>query len=89
MLLLCLAVAGPYRQSRSLILVRLTHPQLGYYSPERARYEKHRDALPDDGTEEEQRRVTAIVYTSSAWEPSHGGQLRMWRPKPQARTGLA
>lgn len=55
--------------------------QLAYYSADGAKYDKHRDAMPDDGTEVEQRRVTCILYTAADWAPSHGGALRAWIPK--------
>eukprot|EP01023_Acetabularia_acetabulum_P047006 TRINITY_DN4924_c0_g1_i2.p3 TRINITY_DN4924_c0_g1~~TRINITY_DN4924_c0_g1_i2.p3 ORF type:complete len:226 (-),score=58.63 TRINITY_DN4924_c0_g1_i2:757-1434(-) len=46
-----------------------------------SRYVRHRDAFPDDGSEEHQRRVTAIVYMNSHWRQEDGGQLRIWPPK--------
>lgn len=40
------------------------------------RYVKHTDnSLLSDG-----RRLTTIVYLNHAWEPSHGGQLRIYEP---------
>ena len=41
---------------------------------------RHRDALPDDGGEEDQRRLTAIVYANAGWLPENGGCLRVWAP---------
>ena len=55
--------------------------QLAHFRPGGTRYERHRDALPDDGTEDEQRRVTAILYTSEGWDEGHGGALRLWIPR--------
>lgn len=34
-----------------------TEVQLGYYPPNGAQYVRHRDAFPDDGSEQDQRRV--------------------------------
>ena len=53
--------------------------QLAVY-PDGAAYSRHRDAFPDDGTEEEQRRVTAVVYLNPEWLPSAGGVLRAFLP---------
>lgn len=46
--------------------------QLARYQPG-AKYVRHRDAFPGD----DNRRITAIVYLNSTWQPAHGGQLRM------------
>eukprot|EP01026_Neomeris_dumetosa_P054287 TRINITY_DN48809_c0_g1_i1.p1 TRINITY_DN48809_c0_g1~~TRINITY_DN48809_c0_g1_i1.p1 ORF type:complete len:450 (+),score=62.99 TRINITY_DN48809_c0_g1_i1:123-1352(+) len=55
--------------------------QLAHYPGNATRYVRHRDAFPDDGSEEHQRRVTAIVYMNSHWRPEDGGHLRIWPPK--------
>ncbi|KAK9820208.1 hypothetical protein WJX72_007516 [[Myrmecia] bisecta] len=57
--------------------------QLSYYPPNGAQYIKHRDAFPDSGAEEHQRRVTAIVYANPSWTASDGGKLRIWPPKTE------
>jgi Rps23 Pro-64 3,4-dihydroxylase Tpa1-like proline 4-hydroxylase len=47
-------------------------------------YEKHRDAFPDEGSNEEimtQRRVTAICYVNHQWQEGDGGKLRIWTSK--------
>lgn len=46
--------------------------QLARYQPG-AKYVRHRDTFPGD----DNRRVTAIVYLNSGWQPTHGGQLRI------------
>ncbi|MGV3620086.1 MAG: 2OG-Fe(II) oxygenase [Archangium sp.] len=51
--------------------------QLARYQPG-AKYVRHRDAFPGD----DNRRLTAIVYLNPAWEPAHGGQLRMHLEPP-------
>lgn len=59
--------------------------QLALYAGNDTGYERHRDAMPDDGqsvmedgTSVLQRRVTAILYTSEDWQASDGGQLKIW-----------
>lgn len=39
-----------------------------------ARYVKHRDAWPPRPG----RKLTLVYYANEAWEPAHGGQLRIW-----------
>ncbi len=41
---------------------------------------KHRDAFPDEGSDE-QRRVTAVVFCNADWEREHGGVFRLWPPQ--------
>jgi hypothetical protein len=51
-------------------------------------YEKHRDAFPDDGSNEDgeaQRRLTTICYVNHAWKQGDGGQLRIWERKSDGR----
>eukprot|EP01024_Parvocaulis_polyphysoides_P045622 TRINITY_DN4273_c0_g1_i4.p1 TRINITY_DN4273_c0_g1~~TRINITY_DN4273_c0_g1_i4.p1 ORF type:complete len:415 (+),score=69.42 TRINITY_DN4273_c0_g1_i4:76-1320(+) len=55
--------------------------QLAHYPGNDSRYVRHRDAFPDDGSEEHQRRVTAIVYMNPHWRQEDGGFLRIWPPK--------
>ncbi|EIE25588.1 P-loop containing nucleoside triphosphate hydrolase protein [Coccomyxa subellipsoidea C-169] len=55
--------------------------QLSHYAPNGAQYVRHRDAFPDDGSEEQQRRVTAILYANPTWCPADGGKLRLWPPR--------
>ncbi|MBF5042440.1 2OG-Fe(II) oxygenase [Aggregicoccus sp. 17bor-14] len=50
--------------------------QLALYPGEGARYVRHRDAFP--GAAGDNRRLTAILYLNPAWEPAHGGQLRLF-----------
>ncbi|KAL0038444.1 hypothetical protein WJX77_006579 [Trebouxia sp. C0004] len=54
--------------------------QLAVYVGCGSQYVKHRDALPDDGADLNQRRVTAILYANPGWRPADGGQLRIWLP---------
>ncbi len=67
--------------------------QVALYPPG-GRYVRHRDALPDDGGEDEdeagvggpgglglgQRRVTVVLYANPGWAPADGGKLRLWPP---------
>lgn len=62
----------------------VTELQLAAYPGSGAHYVRHRDALPDDGSEAEQRRVTAIVYANEAWAEADGGALRLWAPTEDA-----
>ncbi|KAK9909122.1 hypothetical protein WJX75_007516 [Coccomyxa subellipsoidea] len=55
--------------------------QLSHYAPNGSQYVRHRDAFPDDGSEEQQRRVTAILYANPNWCPADGGKLRLWPPR--------
>ncbi|CAL8460864.1 g395 [Coccomyxa elongata] len=55
--------------------------QLSHYGSNGAQYVRHRDAFPDDGSEEQQRRVTAILYANPNWCPADGGKLRLWPPR--------
>ncbi|KAK9786293.1 hypothetical protein WJX73_000359 [Symbiochloris irregularis] len=57
--------------------------QLSVYPPGGSQYVRHRDAFPDDGSDEHQRKVTAIVYANPNWSASDGGKLRLWLPKTQ------
>lgn len=52
--------------------------QLAWYPGDGAGYKRHTDAMPDDDGESEQRKVTAILYCNAAWEPEHGGVLKLW-----------
>ncbi|KAL3146189.1 Egl nine 1 [Trebouxia sp. C0010 RCD-2024] len=54
--------------------------QLAVYMGAGSQYVKHRDALPDDAADSNQRRVTAILYANPDWAPGHGGELRLWLP---------
>jgi hypothetical protein len=38
--------------------------QLAYYPPNGSQYVRHRDAFPDDGSEEHQRRVSTLLCPS-------------------------
>ena len=62
---------------------QLIERQLGYYSTDNIGYSKHRDALPDDGENEnpfyQPRRITAIIYINDTpWSPDNGGALRLY-----------
>lgn len=48
--------------------------QLALYPGSGARYARHVDAFPGQSN----RRVTAIYYANPAWEPAHGGVLRLY-----------
>jgi len=52
--------------------------QLAWYPGDGAGYKRHTDAMPDDDGENDQRKVTAILYCNAEWEPEHGGVLRLW-----------
>ncbi|KAJ2965132.1 hypothetical protein NQZ79_g40 [Umbelopsis isabellina] len=53
--------------------------QLAYYHPQKARYERHRDAFPTSEREDTtQRRVTAIIYLNPDWVSGDGGELRLF-----------
>ena len=58
--------------------------QLAFYGNQGERYEKHRDAMPNDGARplrgQVGRRVTATCYLNEAWVPAHGGELRLHVP---------
>ncbi|MCA2979441.1 MAG: 2OG-Fe(II) oxygenase [Myxococcaceae bacterium] len=58
--------------------LRRTELQLAHYPSTGAVYQRHRDAFPGD----DNRRVTAIVYLNAAWEPAHGGALRLYVDPP-------
>lgn len=42
---------------------------------------RHRDAAPDDGSEDVGRRVTAMVCCNADWEREGGGAIRIWPPR--------
>ena len=67
---------------------RTAEYQLGFYPADGAFYAKHRDAFPDDGSEEVQRRVTAIAYCNE-WDKEHGGVLRVWPPKKSTNPAVS
>lgn len=48
--------------------------QVALYPGDGAHYERHRDAFLGPAS----RRLTAIYYPNVDWEPSHGGQLRVF-----------
>lgn len=54
--------------------------QLAHYKGNGAFYKRHRDALPCGDTNEDQRRMTIVVYTNPSWEEAQGGALRLWPP---------
>jgi SM-20-related protein len=55
--------------------------QLALYPGGGARYARHRDALAGVSPPgRPPRRLTAIYYLNDGWEPSHGGQLRLYPP---------
>ncbi|KAK9846598.1 hypothetical protein WJX81_007446 [Elliptochloris bilobata] len=68
---------------------RAAEYQLALYPGGGAQYVRHRDAFPDDGSEEQQRRVTAILYANPSWAPAHGGKLRLWPPRTSGGSGAA
>jgi SM-20-related protein len=49
-----------------------TEIQLARYPGGGTRYRRHRDAFPGRSS----RRVTALYYLNSTWQPAHGGLLR-------------
>jgi Rps23 Pro-64 3,4-dihydroxylase Tpa1-like proline 4-hydroxylase len=50
--------------------------------PNESRYERHRDAFPtDDVEDQEQRRLTTILYLNPAdWSDEDGGSLSVFEP---------
>ncbi|KAI8611645.1 hypothetical protein BC830DRAFT_1171710 [Chytriomyces sp. MP71] len=55
--------------------------QLAVYKGNGGHYERHRDAFPiDDDADEEQRRVTVVVYLTDELETNVGGGLKIFRP---------
>eukprot|EP01134_Creolimax_fragrantissima_P007564 CFRG7564T1 len=54
--------------------------QLALYPGKGTHYQKHRDALPDDGSEYYQRRITIICYLNTEWQEQDGGHLRVFKP---------
>jgi SM-20-related protein len=53
--------------------------QLALYPGGGARYVRHRDAFASGaGSRGANRRLTAITYLNAAWEPAHGGCLRLF-----------
>jgi len=58
--------------------------QLAHYKGDGSCYKRHRDALPCGDTDDVQRRVTIIVYTSTGWEEAQGGALTLWLPQHPA-----
>eukprot|EP00425_Heterocapsa_triquetra_P041214 CAMPEP_0195078268 /NCGR_PEP_ID=MMETSP0448-20130528/20493_1 /TAXON_ID=66468 /ORGANISM="Heterocapsa triquestra, Strain CCMP 448" /LENGTH=285 /DNA_ID=CAMNT_0040110993 /DNA_START=61 /DNA_END=915 /DNA_ORIENTATION=- len=54
--------------------------QLAWYPGDGTGYAPHTDALPDPDRSTQQRKATAILYCNPAWEPEHGGALRLWLP---------
>ncbi|KAA6421588.1 MAG: 2OG-Fe(II) Oxygenase, partial [Trebouxia sp. A1-2] len=63
--------------------------QLAVYVGGGSQYVKHRDALPDDGADPNQRRVTAILYANPDWRPADGGHLRIWLPPGASSPSLS
>ncbi|KAK9816267.1 hypothetical protein WJX74_008892 [Apatococcus lobatus] len=61
---------------------RTAEYQLACYPANGSQYVKHRDALPDDGSDPTQRKVTGIVYGNPGWSEADGGMLRLWLPLP-------
>eukprot|EP00656_Telonema_subtile_P031299 TRINITY_DN34266_c0_g1_i2.p1 TRINITY_DN34266_c0_g1~~TRINITY_DN34266_c0_g1_i2.p1 ORF type:complete len:305 (+),score=95.90 TRINITY_DN34266_c0_g1_i2:289-1203(+) len=62
---------------------RAPEVQLAYYPPNGSHYVRHRDAFPERMAEAKStRKMTMIVYTSEAWQPEHGGQLRLFEERP-------
>lgn len=50
-----------------------------------ARYARHRDSMPEHGEVGQRRRITAVYYLNSDWEPSHGGCFRAYFPEGLGR----
>eukprot|EP00891_Asterochloris_glomerata_P000656 jgi/Astpho2/656/Aster-x0948 len=65
--------------------------QLALYPQEEGgcQYVKHRDALPTDDPSSTERKVTAILYTSTDWRQQDGGMLRLWQPPGTHMDGSA
>lgn len=54
--------------------------QVACYAPGGSGYQRHTDALPDDGMaggNSAQRKLTAICYCNGGWAEEHGGALRL------------
>jgi len=62
--------------------------QLSYYPNNvNARYDRHRDAFPSDGSQEsefQERKLTIITYLNQKWNASDGGKLRIYLEKDHA-----
>jgi len=51
-------------------------------SGEGRRYVRHRDAFPATIPDEAIRVVTMVYYLNDGWQPSNGGQLRVFYGRP-------
>jgi SM-20-related protein len=60
--------------------------QLACYPGTGERYLRHRDAFADRAAA---RRLTAIVYLNPAWQPAHGGCLRLHGPPGEPAEDVA
>ncbi|GMH41658.1 hypothetical protein BSKO_09568 [Bryopsis sp. KO-2023] len=69
--------------------VQTAEYQLACYPGHGTKYAKHRDAFPDDGNEQNQRRITAIAYMNPEWKAGDGGALRLWPPRKNSRVNHA
>ena len=65
-------------------LTQRTSVQIACYRGGGERYVRHFDAIRGRDDHGEQRRVTALYYTSHAWFAAHGGALRLFAPGGEA-----
>jgi SM-20-related protein len=77
-------------------VVKLSGPddveqQLAFYPPNGAGYDMHTDSVIDleDEDFDDVRRLTAILYLNTDWEPDHGGSLRVYPPKEDPEAQMA
>ncbi|KAI9330505.1 hypothetical protein DFJ73DRAFT_858752 [Zopfochytrium polystomum] len=67
--------------SQFISLAGETELQLAVYKGDGGRYERHRDAFPtDDPNDQEQRRVTAVLYLTDHHAKGSGGDIKLFRP---------
>lgn len=59
-----------------------TEYQLSYFHEKGARYERHRDSLPTDDSEDtSQRRVSVVFHLNPGWDTTDGGEIRIFSEK--------
>eukprot|EP00752_Nemacystus_decipiens_P002980 g2766.t2 len=67
-------------------LVNITSVQLARYPGDGTGYVRHRDTPENtQGSEEAERKITALYYLNPDWRPSMGGQLRVHLDGPETK----